>query len=474
MAELTSSHLDDFTLLRYVAGDLSEEDQCAAARHLELCPSCSRVEREIAELDEELRRLAEEENLEAESPRLPPGDPFRSRPPAVLRRIPRGEGPALATAALDASKRALESSARLLEAARDSRTLAEELSRISLADASHRFALLYALQESGRQITQGPSRFLRFADETLARLRREPFSKGTEEREAEQIVPRLVLRGQAHLLAGQACNWTREFERARTHLELAYRSFARGGADETNLAIVEHIESQRRSFLGKGKEALILARRASGTFREFGLEDLSARARVAEANALFMLDRLDEAIEILRSVIPVFEKDGLWSNYLGALNNLGATLAKAGRLDEARREYARALRRLLREPDRSFVAYIRHGLADVLFAAGRYREAAISLAQAARLYRECGLSASALTAALFEVESWARYGDFGRARHRLDLFLEEVARHGALEPSLSREIEQALSGGHPDLARVADIRQRTEAILHERLGLAPA
>jgi tetratricopeptide (TPR) repeat protein len=187
-----------------------------------------------------------------------------------------------------------------------------------------------------------------------------------------------------------------------------------------------------------------------------------------------MLDRLDEAVEVLRNSLPVFEKHGLWSNYVGALNNLGATLAKAARLDDARREYARALRRLSRERDRSFVAYIRHGLAEVLFAAGRYREAAISLAQAARLYRECGLAASALMASLFEVESWARQGDLGRARHRLDLFLAEVGRQGALDPSLTGEIEQALSGGHADLGRVADLRHRTEAILQERLGLAPA
>jgi tetratricopeptide (TPR) repeat protein len=472
VSELT--HLDDFVLLRYVAGDLDEEDRGAASRHLEVCPACSRVEREIAELDGELRRLAGEKDLDAESPRLGPGDPFRSRPPGVFRRIPRDEGAGLAATALEASERALALSERLLESTRDPRILAEELFRLSLADVSHRFALLYALQESGRRIAEGPVRFLRFAEEALARLRREPFSKGAGEPEAERIVPKLILRGQAHLLAGQACNWTREFERARTHLELAYRSFARGGADETSLAIVEHIESQRRSFLGKGKEALILARRAAATFEQLGLEDLSARSRVAEANALFMLDRLDEAVEVLRNSLPVFEKHGLWSNYVGALNNLGATLAKAARLDDARREYARALRRLSRERDRPFVAYIRHGLAEVLFAAGRYREAAISLAQAARLYRECGLAASALMASLFEVESWARQGDLGRARHRLDLFLAEVGRQGALDPSLTGEIEQALSGGHADLGRVADLRHRTEAILQERLGLAPA
>lgn len=474
VSELSSFHLDDFTLLRYVTGDLTSEDRDAAQRHLARCAACSRVERDIVELDEELRRLASEQDLEAEAARLGPGDPFRCRPPAVERRIRRGEGAALAAAALDASERALDLCEELLEAAREPGRLSLALSGISFADSSHRFALLYALQESGRRIAAGPVRSLRFAEEALARLRREPFARETKESEAEQIVPRLVLRGQAHLLAGQACNWTKEFEQARSHLDLAYRSFARGGADETSLAIVEHIESQRRSFVGKGEEALILARRAERTFEELGLEDLAARARGSEGVALAGLDRDEEAVDRYRSALPVFERLGLWSNYVGVLNNIGTCLAKLGRLEEARREYARALRKLSRERDRSFVAYIRHGLADVLFGANRYREAAISLSQAARLYREAGLAASALTAALFEVESWARHGDVARARHRLDLFLDDVARQGALDASVSREIDGALSGGTPDLERIAGLRQRTEEILQERLGLGPA
>lgn len=445
-----------------------------AARHLEGCPTCSRTEREIAELDEELRRLAAEEDLQADSPRLAPGDPFRLRPPAVECRIRRGEGAALAATALAASERALVLREQLLEAAPDSGRLAEELSRLSLSDPSHRYALLYALQESGRRIAQSPVRALRLAEEALARMRREPFPSGAAEQDAERIVPRLVLRGQAHLLAGQASSWRREFERARSHLELAYRCFARGGAGETSLAIVEQVESQRRSFLGRGNEALVLARRAQRTFEALGLEDLAARARAAEGVALASLNRDPEAVESYRSALLVFERYDVWSGYVGVLNNIGTCLARLGRLEEARREYARALRRLSRERDRSFVAYIRHGLADVLFAAGRYREAAIALSQAARLYREAGLAASALTAALYEVESWARHGDLGRARHRLDLFLGEVARHGALDASVSKQIDQALAGEVPDLEAIAGLRLQTEEILLERLGVGPA
>jgi tetratricopeptide (TPR) repeat protein len=478
VSELKSLHLDDFALLRHVAGELAGEELENVAQHLEVCQTCSRVQRKIRELDEELRglaRLGVSPEEPSSSSDLAPGDPFRSRPPVVERRAPRGTaGNLLAARALAASEQALGLCERILESARESKRLADVFSEMSLSEASHRFALLYALQESGRQIASSPVRSLRFAEETLARLRRAPFGPEAIEQETERIVPRLALRAQAHLLAGQACNWTKEFDRARSHLELAYRSFARGGGDEVSLAIVEYTESQRRSFIGRGSEALSLAFRAAATFQEVGLEDLLARARVAQGLALFDVGRQEEAIAVYRDALPIFERHNLWSNYVGTLNSIGASLARAGRLDEARREYARALRRLSRERDRSFVAYIRHGLADVLFAAGRYREAAISLGQASRLYRGSGLVASALIASLFEVESWARHGDLPRARHRLDLFLAEAARNGALDGSVVREIDAALCGSHPDLERIADLRQETEGILQKRLGLAPA
>src|SRR4029077_19937304 len=137
-------------------------------------------------------------------------------------------------------------------------TLAERLGHLALGQPAPRSALLYALQQSGRGLAECPLPALRWAEETLTRLRREPFATDSKTSDTERMVPRLVLRGHAHLLAGQACLWTREFERGRSHLELAYRSLARGGAEDMTLAMVEVVESQRRSFLGRGREALVL------------------------------------------------------------------------------------------------------------------------------------------------------------------------------------------------------------------------
>ncbi len=477
MSELSRPHLDDFTLLRYTAGDLNDFERRTATRHLEACAVCSSVLREIDQLDRELKVLTADREAcrEWELTDLPPGDPFRSRPEMPSRDASLGTAHAgnLAARALAASERAAGDSLRILDAARESqKSLVALLATLSLSETADRFALLYALQESGRQIAESPVRSLILAEEVLSHLRHaRPASPAAAE--AERVVPVMSVFGQAHLLAGQACVWTGEFEKARIHFQLAYRAFGRVG-DEVSLASVEYHESERRSFTGQGKEGLLLARRAAATFESLGLEDSLARAQVTEGLALFDIGRQEEALGAYRLALPVFEKRKLWSNYVGALNSIGTSLLKVGRINEARREYARALKRFSREQHRSFLAFIRQGLAEILFSAGRYREAATSLAQAIRLYGQCGLFANSLTASLFEIESWARSGDLVRARHRLEIFRAEVARHSALDPSVARQIEEALSGANPDFERIAELRQQAERLLQERLRAVPA
>ncbi|HTO75182.1 MAG TPA: tetratricopeptide repeat protein [Thermoanaerobaculia bacterium] len=475
MSDLSARHLDDFTLLRYVAGELTAAEQGRASRHLSGCSRCTRIEIEIRRLDGELRALdASVETASEIIESLPPGDAFRSRPPRVERRPRPGGAAALAAAAIPASEEALPLSEEILAASHHPPSLAEWLDNLALGQPAPRYALLYALQQSGRGIAEGPLRCLRFAEEALTRLRREPFATDSEKSDAERMVPRLVLRGHAHLLAGQACLWTREFERARSHLELAYRSLARGGAEEMTLAMVEVVESQRRSFLGRGREALVLASRARATFEAWSLEDEAARARVAAGLAYFDLGDQESALREYRQALPIFERHGLWSNYVGTLNSIGTSLTRAGRLDEARREYARALRRLSRREHASWAAFIRHGLADVLFESGRYREAAIALARASRLYADCGMTARSLAGSLFEVEAWARFGDLSRARHRFQLFLSAAASHQALTESIIRQMSEVLGPDRPDLNRFQSLRGQTGSILQERLGQVPA
>ena len=467
MSEL-NPHLDDFVLLRYTAGELGEPERQAAGWHLEDCSDCSQVLAEVRRLDSELQLLAADAAAFAdpEGIELAPGDPFAKRPEIRSPERDRSYRPErLIESALEASRKGQVGRDRLLEIVTDPRRSGTALDELLLSDAADRFALLYALQEAGYRIAEGPARMWRFAEDTLQRLRRRSAGElASDGKLAERMVPRVVLLGQAHVLAGQGCNWMSEYEGAKTHFQLAYASFGRVG-DEASLALVEQLEAQRRYFIGRGEEALVLSRRAAATFEALGLDDSRARARGSEGMALFLLGRAEESLAAHRSTLPIFKARSLWTNYVVALNNTAVSLVKLGRLDEARREYARALRRLSREKHPSILAFIRHGLAEVLFAAARYREAAQSLVHARRLYDQEGLRANALTAWLFEVESWARSGDLARARVVLSAFSRSLSADRSLDPSVSGQIEKALSGLDQDFRNIAELRRQAESIL---------
>ena len=256
-------------------------------------------------------------------------------------------------------------------------------------------------------------------------------------------------------------------------MHLAYRFFGAGG-DEFSVAAAELLESQRRALSGRPAEALTLCRRAMRTFDALGMEDYVARSHVAVGLSLSGLGRLEEAVSAYRKALPAFERHGLWSNYVGAVNSTGTALSKLGRLGEAKREYARAFRHLSREHHRAYIAPLRHSLAEVLFLSGRYREAAVSLGRARRLYAELRLLGYALKAALLEIECWARAGELPRARQRLETFKAEVSELKALDTSIAKGIEEALKGHDPDLQRLADLRAEAGSALDERLSGHPA
>jgi tetratricopeptide (TPR) repeat protein len=262
--------------------------------------------------------------------------------------------------------------------------------------------------------------------------------------------------------------WLKEYSRARPHLIMAYRSFARAGADELSFALVEQIESQRRSLSGDGRSALLLVRRARKTFEAHGMEDYAARAMVCEGLAHCALEAHEEAVLAFRGALPVFERHQLWSNYIGALNSSANSLTRLGRFEEARREYARLLRRFSHDEHRYWLGYVRIGFAEALFAARRFDEAARAAAQAGGVFGEAGLRAHQLIALLLEVESWARHGDLDRARGRLDVFRAEVERDHALDPAVQRELVAALSGANPDYENVSSLRRRVGDLLEER------
>jgi tetratricopeptide (TPR) repeat protein len=463
-----SRHPEDFELLCYTAGEL-EEEQCDAVRtHLAECGRCLIALTEIRQVDSGLRTSTEAGPRRPDD-ELSPDDPFRARPQRT-HRVGRATGD-LADRAISAAERGSAEVPPFLAAAEGSaEELQRFLARLSLGDPAARYLLLYALDEAGRRLPDAPGRFLRVAEAVLERLDAEHRDSQSSPSEAEILVPIGTLVGQAHQLAGQAANWTGEIEKARVHLEASYESFPyEMESDEIRLAMTEFDESQRRTFAGQSLEAVVLAKRAGATFERFGMDDFSARARVAEGLALSEEGNYEGSLPLFRSALPVFEKLELWKNYISVLSNIGASLGRLGRLEEARREYARCLRRVSRDQHPSLLAFLRMGLGRVLFFGHRYADAAKSFLQAAGLFREVEQIGDLLSANLWEIESWARSGDTARARHRLEIFRASVEHVQALDPFIGHQLEDALSGRDPDLEKIAELRERAETTLRESL-----
>lgn len=469
---MKARHPDDFALLRYTAGDLDESEHGDVVRHLDECEACLMTLVEIRPLDAALRRIgAERRGAESGNDEIAfaPDDPFRERPQRELKTSPVSRE--LAERAFSHAQRACAEVGALLAAIAESpRAASVYLGRLSFADPATRYLVLYALEEAMSRTSEIPAACLRFAEEVIARALPPagPRAKGTSE--AERIVPMSTIAGQAHLLAGQAANWTGELEKARHHLEIAYRSFPGDGVDEEiRLALTEHQESQRRSFAERPGEGLALARRARSTFDELGLEDYAVRARVAEGIALSGLGRDEEATGYYRVAVRLFEREKLWKNYVSAINSLGVSLVRLGRLDEARRQYSRALRKLSQERHPLLLAFTRLGLAEVLESAGRHADAAKSFLQTARAFDALGLAGDGLTASLREIENWARSGDTTRALHRLGIFRANVERLGALDPFIVSQIEAAVSGRSSGFERLSELCRDAEDTIREAM-----
>lgn len=472
------THLNEFTLLRYAADDLDDIERMTAKRHIAVCPPCQTDLADMVRLDDALRELGPKLLESVPKEALPDSDPFARRPEVVPR--PKASelgytGSEFTSRCYAATQEADPVTDRALSAARQSETtLRELLGGLDLTELRDRYGLGYALDAVVRHhMTEGPPRWLAFVAVTLERLDLERTLQGEDPRSslspAEYAYPLVELRARCHLLAGYARNWTGDFAQGGEDLLLAYRLYAQGVAAEQSFALVEHHESQRRSFLDRPAEALVLAQRSRMTFEMLGLAEDAARAQFAEGLALSGLGREDEAVPAFRSTLPVFAEAGLWSAYASVLNNIGASLLFLGRLDEAHREYARALQKISATEQPSIHAFVRYNLALLLFKGGRHREAAASFVGAASLYERLGSTADALTATLYGIEALARGGEVVRASTLLAGFRRNVEAHEALESGTMDALERALSGLDKDFSQLTLLREQAESSLRQRL-----
>ncbi len=463
-----SQHPDDYTLLRHLAGELDELGRRRVEKHVEGCRHCLGELQELRWIDEHLTTERDVIFGPGEgSEVLPDGDPFRDRPvPAVRRLSDYGlSGPSFPSRCLLASDAAHALSDEILAA--DAPALARLLSLVDFEELRDRYGLGFALDEAPRRMAEGAIRYRPLAELTLGRLGRErvrPFADmpRAEVTEAECAYPLIGIAARAHLLDGIICNWTGEFDRGGGSFERAWKAFAGSADTELAFAGVEKYEAERRTFTNDPRSGLILAERARRPFEEMRCDDDAARAAYSIGMALAALNRDEEALAAFRGATEVFERSGLWSVYVTGVNAIGAQLMKLGRLAEAKREFARALRLTASGARPGCPTFIRTNLAITLFRAGQYASALSAFRTAVRLWEEQKSVLDALATSLYVVECLARTGRLGAARQHLRGLEARIAAEPGLDPAVLRAFADELSSDRPDFEAVSSLRDRAE------------
>ena len=478
---LKTNHPDSYTLLLLTAGELDELGVRRVKNHMESCPSCRRSLDQVERLDQGLRQHREEifaaeagaGDGVSDSPSLPAGDPFSTRPEVAVRR-PSQYGfsaPEFALRWAASARDAAPLRDRVL--ASSPQGLAPLLDLMSLDGLTERYGLGFALDEAPLRIAEGPVNFRPLSDLSLRRLRRErlvPLRElaAADVTEAEFAFPLAELAARAHLLDGIICNWTGEYDRGAASFLKAWTGFAEGLGSDLALATVEMHESQRRSFAGDGRGGLVLANRSRETFEEMGSVADTGRALYATGIALGALDRDEDSLEPFRRSAEAFAAAGLWRPYVAAVTSLGGALVFLGRLPDARREFARALKLTLAGDRPAIQAVVRHNLGLVLFRSGDYPGAARSFQAAAALYERLELPSDAAVNGLHLAESLARSGKVDAARECLRRLEDRLAESPDLDPAILREFLRQLEGGYTDFDLLRSLRERLETSL--RLG----
>ncbi len=466
------SHADSYTLLCFVAGELDELGARRVERHVEECPPCRRELHEIHWLDHELAARREEVFGTEES--LPGDDPFAKRPSTSPRRASRyGFQDPLFTLRWAA---AAESSATVRDEllAAESAVLGGLLGRLSFSELGDRYGLRFALEEAPRRVAEGAIRYRALADLSLERLACEPVRPFhripvREMTEAEFACPLAEVMARASLLDGVICNWTGEYDRGQRSFLEAWNGFANSATSELPLAVVELHESQRRTFSGDPSGGLILARRSLETCEEMSSEVDVARAQFAIGVAMGALDRHAEALEPLRRAADTWAALGLWNGYGSAINCLGSSLLELGRLDDARREYARALKVTTKGNRPGNRAFLTQSLGRLMFRSGDYKRASAAFRTGAELFGRLGMVSDEAVLGLHLAECLARMGKTQAARACVQDVEEKLGQVPGLDPAILRELRVQLSGEAPDFEVINALRSRAEEAIRLRI-----
>jgi tetratricopeptide (TPR) repeat protein len=443
MRTAVTRHLDEVTLLRLAARDLSEPEALAAKAHLPKCAACRTNLAATRRLDGSLTKLAETLRSKESGGDFGPDARYFE----FVGRL------------LDVSAEAEEAAERVLQAARAG---AGELAAAlrSLDGKPYRgFALLCAAQKADKLVAEDPNKALMLAKRLSEEAATLPPANSKER--ISTPAPRQAVRAEAALLESRALLQKGEAIAAREAVRPARNLFRESGDFGFAGALCDYYEGTAATFERDSPGAQRLLRRSLSAFAEFGQKHLMGRAYAALGTLFVQKGQFEIALEYFDGALLVFESESDTGSQRTTmlLNNRATALMRLGRFDEARATFAKALNFGRRHNHASHLFFIRTGLAELDFRRGEYRRALRTFAEIVNEASPLASQSEIMLSRLFVAECHARLGSFGPMAIEIEaLRLERQANPFAPSPALG-ELFVCLDQGTIDADLIAHVRE---------------
>ena len=449
---VTATHPSETDLLNLAMGREPGDDTAAARKHVDDgCRRCAQRLRDLGRLVETGKKENAFDSL-LESDLLP-----ELRRPTMGRTLPFVKARVSVDDVYRLSQRAEKPSELILQAARAG---PDELAAAlrSLDGQGYRgFALLYAAQKADKLVAEDPNKALALARLIFEEAATLPLSNPKER--VASPAPRQAVLAEAALLESQALLQKGEADSARKVIGPARDLFRESGDLGFGVALCDYYEGQASGFAGDYDDAESLLKRALAVFSEFGQGQLMGRGEAALGTVLGQRGDAHRALGCFDRALEFLDPESDSRPLTMVLNNRAHTLARLGRLDEARATFARALNLARRHGYKSSVFFVRTGLADLDFRRGQYARALRAFIDLSREAGEIGAPMQVLFARLYVAECHARLGSYGPMATEVEgLRRERQANRFSPSPALG-ELFVCLDQGTIDADLIAHVRE---------------
>jgi tetratricopeptide (TPR) repeat protein len=274
------------------------------------------------------------------------------------------------------------------------------------------------------------------------------------------------LRGDAWLERANVLRYLGRHEEALDAADIAARAFAQSPVAAYSTALVDYLRGVIYVELERLDEALRLVRKAARVFRQFGEEERFVHAKIVEATVLFDQSRIREARDLFLSLVRVAKNIGEASTLARLYNNVANCQLRLHELESADSYYARALSlyealglETERIRTRWNIGCLRIATGDITDGLGRLRETrrefeqlglrsdaalvTLDLAEALLATGDAAAAHEAAELCTSVLESFASVGMTGHALTAL-AFLREAFATGRATPNLVRHVRRYL------------------------------